>query len=64
MEKLKVKREQLVKEYEELNTRHQNLAGNMRILETRMVEIQGSIKFIDEVLKEEEEMGDLGKLKR
>lgn len=55
MEQLKNKREELLKELNEIQARYNNLAGNMRMMETRMVEIQGAIKAIDELLNPESE---------
>lgn len=51
---LKAKREELLKELEEVQKRYANLAGNLKFLETRLIEIQGSLKTIDELMTDEE----------
>lgn len=53
MDKLKDKRELLVNEFQELQTRYNNLAGNLKQFETRMIEIQGAVKTIDEMMNAE-----------
>jgi DNA anti-recombination protein RmuC len=54
MHKLMLKKEELEKELKDIQTRYNNLAGNLRVLETRMVEIQGALKMIEDMIQEDE----------
>jgi len=54
-EQILKKREQLVKEMTDLNNQHQQVMNMLKQQETKMVQIDGAIKALDELLQEKKE---------